>query len=151
MPITSFRRRGSLAALALLMLAGCRHDPTSVQSSELAARRAQWAAHGLTSYEYDYRLTGFFIQFAGDRIHLVVRDGAVQSATDLTTGQSMTVAPGRWPTIDDLFDQAEAAANAGALTRVLFDGQLDYPTEMDVSGPPDASGSVFAAGLVALP
>ena len=150
MHYTSLCRRGPFLALAALLLAGC-HDPTSVQASELAQRRALWASHGLTSYEYDYRLTGFFIQFAGDRIHLVVRDGAVQSATDLTTGQSLTVSPGRWPTIDDLFDQAEAAANAGALTRVLFDGQLDYPNEIDVSGPPDASGSVFAAGLAPLP
>lgn len=132
------------------MLAGC-HDPTSAQSSELAARRARWAAHGLTSYEYDYRLTGFFIQFAGDRIHLVVRDGAVQSATDLTTGQVLAVAPQRWPTIDDLFDDAQQAADGGSLINVHFDGTLDYPTEIDFAGPPDASGAVFATGLVALP
>lgn len=150
MRYSSLRHRGPLVALALLLLTGC-HDPTSVQSSELAARRALWEAHGLTSYEYDYMLTGFFIQFAGHRIHLVVRDGAVQSATDLTTGQTLAVTPQRWPTIDDLFDDAQRAADAGALTNVLFDGQLDYPSEIDVSGPPDAGGSVFAAGLVALP
>ena len=147
---TSFGLRGLLAFLALAMSIGC-HDPTSVQSTELAKRRAQWVAHGLTSYEYDYRLTGFFIQFAGDRIHLVVRDGAVQSATDLTTGRVLAVAPQQWPTIDDLFDDAQRAADNGSLTRVLFDGQLDYPSEIDIAGPPDASGSVFAAGLVALP
>ncbi|HET7190089.1 MAG TPA: DUF6174 domain-containing protein [Gemmatimonadaceae bacterium] len=147
---TSFRLRGSLAALALLALAGC-HDPTSVQSSELAARRARWVAHGLTSYEYDYMLTGFFIQFAGHRIHLVVRDGAVQTATDLTTGQVLAVSPQRWPTIDDLFDDAQRAADSGSLSRVLFDGTLDYPAEIDIAGPPDASGAVFATGLAALP
>ena len=120
-------------------------------SAELAARRARWVEHGLTSYEYDYKLTGFFIQFAGDRIHLVVRDGAVQSATDLTTGQPLAVTSQRWPTIDDLFDDAQRAADAGSLTRVLFDGTLDYPSEIDVAGPPDAAGSVFDAGLVAIP
>lgn len=150
MRTASFRLRSSLVAFALVVVAGC-HDPTSVQSSELAARRARWVEHGLTSYEYDYRLTGFFIQFAGDRIHLVVRDGAVQSATDLTTGQTLAVTPQRWPTIDDLFDDAQRAADGGSLTRVLFDGTLDYPSEIDIAGPPDASGSVFAAGLVALP
>jgi len=136
--------------LALLLSARC-SDPTSVQSSELAARRARWTGHGLTSYEYDYRLTGFFIQFAGDRIHLVVRDGAVQSATDLTTGQALAVTPQQWPTIDDLFDDAQRAADSGSLTQVLFDATLDYPSEIDIAGPPDASGSVFAAGLAALP
>lgn len=150
MCITSFGLRGSLALLALVASTGC-HDPTSVQSSELAARRARWVEHGLTSYEYDYRLTGFFIQFAGDRIHLVVRDGAVQSATDLTIGRVLTVTPQQWPTIDDLFDDAQRAADDGSLTRVLFDGTLDYPTEMAFAGPPDASGSVFASALVALP
>lgn len=147
---SSLRHRASRVALAFLLLAGCR-EPTSVQSSELAARRARWEAHGLTSYEYDYRLTGFFIQFAGDRIHLVVRDGAVQSATDLTIGRVLEVTPQRWPTIDDLFDDAQRAADTGSLTNVLFDAQLDYPSEIDISGPPDASGSVFAAALVALP
>lgn len=150
MCITSLGLRGSLALLALVASTGC-HDPTSVQSSELAARRARWAEHGLTSYEYDYRLTGFFIQFAGDRIHLVVRDGAVQSATDLTTGQTLAVAPQRWPTIDDLFDDAQRAAESGSLTRVLFDGTLDNPSEIDFAGPPDASGAVFATGVAALP
>lgn len=146
----SVRRRGTVIVLALLVIAGC-HEPTSVQSSELTLRRARWTEHGLTSYEYDYRLTGFFIQFAGDRIHLVVRDGAVQSATDLTTGQTLAVAPQQWPTIDDLFDDAQRAADSGSLTRALFDDTLDYPSELDFAGPPDASGSVFAAGLVAMP
>ena len=150
MCITSFGLGRSLAFLALVVSAGC-HDPTSVQSSELAARRARWAEHGLTSYEYDYRLTGFFIQFAGDRIHLVVRNGAVQSATDLTTGQALTVAPQQWPTIDDLFDDAQRADDAGSLNRVLFDETLDYPSEIDIAGPPDASGAVFATGVAALP
>ena len=146
----SVRRRGTVIVLALLLIGGC-HEPTSVQSSELALRRARWAGHGLTSYEYDYRLTGFFIQFAGDRIHLVVRDGAVQSATDLTTGQTLAVAPQRWPTIDHLFDDAQRAADSGSLTRVLFDGTLDYPSEIDIAGPPDASGAEFATEVVALP
>lgn len=147
---SSVHRRGTVIVLALLLIAGC-HEPTSVQSSELALRRARWEAHGLTSYEYDYRLTGFFIQLAGHQIHLVVRGGAVQSATDLTTGQVLAVAPQQWPTIDDLFDDAQRAADSASLTRVLFDGTLDYPSEIDIAGPPDASGAEFATEVVALP
>jgi hypothetical protein len=43
------------------------------------------------------------------------------------------------------------AADAGMLRGVRFDPVLGYPTEIDLDGPPDASGSVFATGLRALP
>jgi hypothetical protein len=117
----------------------------------VSARRARWAAHGLTSYEYDYEVTGFFINYAGRSIHLVVRAGVVQSATDVATGLAEPGATSQWPTIDALFDEAAQAAAGGSLGSVRFDPTLDYPTQIDLKGPPDASGSVFASGLRALP
>lgn len=143
--------RGLLAGAALLVMAGC-GGSTLVAPSSISVHRARWVAHNLTRYAYDYTLgTGFLITFAGHKIHLVVFDGAVQSATDETTGQALAVTPGQWPTIDALFDDAEQAERAGALLGVKYDGTLDYPTEIDVSGPPDASGSIFASGLQPVP
>jgi Family of unknown function (DUF6174) len=75
----------------------------------------------------------------------------VQSATDAVTGQAEPGAPASWPTIDKLFDEAMEAAADGSLRGARFDPALDYPTEIDLAGPPDASGSVFASGLLPLP
>jgi hypothetical protein len=130
----------------LILVAGCQ-DPTGVSSTDVPVHRARWTAQGLTSYEYDYKVTGFLINYAGRSIHLVVRAGVVQSATDVATGKAELGAPTQWPTIEALFDKAVQAAAAGSLGGVRFDPTLDYPTEIDLNGPPDASGSVFASGL----
>lgn len=146
-------RYGSLAVLALTLAAGCADsatDSATAPSVDVTARRAAWAAHGLTAYEYDYQVGGFLISYAGHRIHLVVRNGAVQSATDMTTGQAAPGPGSAWPTIDALFDEATQAATEGSLRGIRFDPTLDYPTEIDLAGPPDASGSVFASGLQAV-
>ena len=140
----------SLAVLALMLAAGCA-DSTIAPSADLTLRRGRWAAHGVTAYEYDYQVGGFLISYAGHRIHLVVRNGVVQSATDLTIGQAAPGPASAWPTIDALFDEATQAATEGSLRGIRFDPTLDYPTEIDLAGPPDASGSVFASGLQALP
>jgi hypothetical protein len=145
-------RYGLLAAAAVLTLAttGC-SDPTGTSSLDLSGHRARWAARGLTKYAYDYKVTGFFIGYAGHDIHLVVLNGAVQSAMDLTTGQSAPGTPSSWPTIDALFDQAARAESAGSLRNARFDPTFDYPAELDLAGLPDASGSVFASRLQLLP
>jgi hypothetical protein len=140
--LATLATRGTFAALVALV--ACR-DPTGSAPSVVAAQRARWTALGITSYQYDYEVTGFFINFAGRRVHLVVRNGAVQSATDAATGQPMTQPLTQWPTVERLFDEAAGAA------RVTYDARYHYPTEIDVSGPPDASGSVLASDLVPLP
>lgn len=142
---------------AVSLLSGCREsiDPsaprTAISTDEIAAHRTHWTQRALAAYEYDYRLTGFFIQFAGRNIHLVVRDGVVRSATDAATGEAMTGPLTQWPTIATLFDEVTQAADGGVLRAVRFDPVLEYPTEIDLDGPPDASGSVFATGLRPLP
>ena len=136
------------AMLATALLVGCR-DATSPRD-DIALHRARWAAHAITSYRYDYELTGFFINFAGRLVRVQVRDGTVQTATDAATGQPFPVPLSTWPTIDRLFDSAEQAAAAGTLRVVRFDPTYDYPTEIAVDGPPDASGALHASGLVPL-
>jgi hypothetical protein len=145
------RRTNASLLLAAAVAAGCSDSTGPQPSDDIQAHRARWAAHGLVGYSYDYRVTGFFISYAGHHIRLEVRDGVVRSATDVATGQAMPGDPARWPTIDALFDQAQHAADAHALHAVRFDPVLDYPTDIEVSGPPDASGSVFASDLQPLP
>jgi len=137
-----FRLLCTLVVLGALV--GC-HDPTGSSPSSVAAHRAQWAALGITSYQYVYELTGFFINFAGKPVRVVVRNGAVESATEVATGQPMPQPLTQWPTVEKLFDGAVGA------THVTYDARYHYPAEIDLSGPPDASGSSLASDLVPLP
>jgi uncharacterized protein DUF6174 len=144
------RIRIVLAASAIVAAMGC-SSTTGPSAGDIAAHRALWANHHLTRYAYRYRVTGFFISYAGHDIRIVVVGGSVSSATDLTTGQAAPGSPSDWPTIDALFDRALDASSAHALTSMRFDPQFDFPAQMDLAGPPDASGSVFASGLELLP
>jgi uncharacterized protein DUF6174 len=133
------------------LLVGCSDATTGVSSTDVSTHRARWSSRGLTKYAYDYKVTGFLISYAGHTIHVVVLNSVVLSATDVTTGQAAPGDPSSWPTIDKLFDQATQAATDGSLRGVRFDPTFDYPTEIDLAGPPDASGSLFASGLQLLP
>lgn len=145
-----------LLAVAVVLSAGACSNPTETSSThisptDISAHRARWSTHRLTKYAYDYKVTGFLISYAGHDIHLVILNGVVQSATDLVTGQAAPGDAANWPTIDKLFDEAMQAAGDGSLRDAKFDPTLDFPTELDLAGPPDASGSIFASRLLLLP
>lgn len=53
--------------------------------------------------------------------------------------------------VPTLYDPALAALAGGTLTSITFDTVFNYPTRMDLAGPPDASGSILASHLELLP
>ena len=144
-------RRMMAPLIAFVVAASCRETTAVANQHDLSLHRAHWAAHGLTKYTYVYETTGFFIATSGRKIHLVVINGAVQSATDVATGQPMDGPLTQWPTIDALFDRAKGADDAGLLRDIRFDPALEYPSEIDVGGPPDASGSFLASAVIPAP
>jgi len=151
MPSNHWKLYGAVTIASVSLLTSCGESTSPGSKPEISAHRTLWTQSAPPAYEYDYRVTGFFISFANHEIHLVVRDGVVRSATDVATGQPMPGQLTQWPTIGALFDEVAQAADAGMLRGVRFDPVLGYPTEIDLDGPPDASGSVFATGLRALP
>jgi uncharacterized protein DUF6174 len=137
------------ATLTLLTVvsAACK-DTTGPGLDDVVTERALWSSQGVTSYSYDYNSMGFFICCTGGQgLRLVVRNDTVVSATFVATGQAVPVSPNSFPTIDGLFDSAESAMRNGTLSAIVFDPELHYPRRMDILGPPDASGSKFAANL----
>jgi hypothetical protein len=138
------------AALALLLLAACNDPAIAPSQQDVSRERALWSAHHLSRYAYVYELTGFLVNYAGHPIRLVVLADTVRSATDMTTGDSVPGAA-TFPTLDGLFDQALAALSAGTLKAITYDSVFAFPSRMDLSGPPDASGSVLASSLELLP
>ena len=137
------------AVLALSILLACDNAPTAIRLQDLEAERAAWAAHHLTRYAYVFEMTGFFNMYSGRPIRLVILNDSVSSAQDMTTDSLLP--SGAFPTLDGLFAQAEAALAAGTLTAITFDSTFGYPSRMDIAGPPDASGSIFASILELLP
>ena len=137
-----------VALTALVACSGSGEPSTDQLLKELVLRGDAWTQRGITSYEYDYLITGFFTNIAGQKIHLVVRNGVVESGTVVSTGQPIAN-PAQWPTIDRLFATATAAASSNELRSLEFDSGLDYPTQIGLDGPPDASGTIYASSLVA--
>ena len=129
-----------------VVAAGCSAS-TGPDRFDVSVQRAEWAAQGITNYEYDYLVTGFFINYAGKPIRLTVRDGEVQSAVFVADSEPTLEPASSFPTIDQLFDRADATSAGGTLTSIAFDPHLHFPTELDIAGPLDASGSVFASNL----
>ncbi|MEP6573190.1 MAG: DUF6174 domain-containing protein [Gemmatimonadota bacterium] len=113
--------------------------------------QALWAAHHFTKYTYDSETTGFFNNLSGQAFRIVVLGDTVRSAQSIATGDSVPLAVTKFTTIDGLFAAAITALNAGTLTNGAFDPSLSFPTRLDISGPPDASGSIFASNLQVLP
>ncbi len=138
------------SAASLALLASCA-DAMAPTGSQIEQFRASWASHQLTRYAYDLEITGFNISWAGQLVHLVVLNDTVRSATYVATGDSVPVPPATFSTIDGLFAQAIAARSAGTLAGIQFDSTFSYPREIDLTGPPDASGSVTASNLALLP
>ena len=132
--------------VAMLLAVACK-DSTSPNGAELTSRRAQWDSQHIANYQYDYLLTGFFINYEGRSIRIVVHDGVVQSAVFIDDGQPTSGRPGDWPTIDQLFDRADSARTGGALSGIRYDSRYGFPTQIDISGPPDAGGSLFATNF----
>ena len=144
--------RPSLAlvlAMALLALAGCSDGPTGISAATIAQHRAAWLSHGLNRYGFDYQFTGFLINGVGDHFHVVVIGDTARSVTDINTG--LLAIPGDFPSINHLFDEAEAARRNGGLTAIEFDPVLAFPTRITLAGPPDASGSRYATNITPLP
>src|SRR2546427_10661863 len=138
-------RLAKLSVLALT-IATCR-DVTGPTVDEILANRALWSAQSLTDYSYHYEVTGFFISWEGQEIALDVRNGTVATAVFVATGQQVPGRATEFPTIDALFDRAWLAGVGPKLKSLSFDPLLHYPVRMDLAGPPDARGSVFAAHL----
>jgi len=138
---TLHRLAGVPALIMALVACG---DTTGPSVDDVLAHREAWSAQRLSDYSYHYTVTGFFINWEGREITLEVRNGSVASAVFAATGQPVPESPSQFPTINGLFDQAEQAARDHTLRAISFDPQLGYPRRMDLAGPPDASGSIFA-------
>jgi hypothetical protein len=91
----------------------------------LEAHEAQWGQRDFHSYEYDYSESQSTTSF---NVHITVVDDSVVTVIDTQTGHPPAV-PRSWPTIDDLFNEADFAVNEDDISVSLeFDDQYGYVT-----------------------
>lgn len=146
----SIRIRSCLVGF-LASLTACGDSTTSPSVSDLVQAKASWTARHLSRYEYRYQTTGFFIAYGGQQIRLVVLADTVRSAQFVASNEAVPVEPSSLPTIDRLFAMAIEARRNGTLLAFTLDPTLGYPTRLQLSGPPDASGVIEASNLELLP
>jgi hypothetical protein len=133
--------RSATLLLGLIALMAC-SDSSGPNTSQIQAQQASWRSHFIRDYQYLYEQTGF-----NKTIRVIVLGDTVRGASDTLTGDSIPIAWGVVPTVDGLFSMALGAADGGTLSTIQFDQALGYPRRIDIAGPPDASGSIFASNL----
>lgn len=114
----------AIAALALAGITACGDPPTSLPLAEVQAfteAAKRWEATGPDSYVYTLnRLC--FCPYEGP-VRVTVRNGVVESAQNVGTGEYLTSPALDWvPTIDEVFD---ALAYALKIPAAHFEAEYD--------------------------
>lgn len=128
-------RRYAALLFALMGWLSCSGDPASPGvPGDLAKRQALWAA--LDIRDYDFRVHYSNEWFAGEEALVHVRNGTVESVTDIESGNLIITDPASWPTVDSLFAYARRAVDDPEQeVALLFDGTLHYPRSVRIDAP----------------
>jgi Family of unknown function (DUF6174) len=139
---SSFVRCFTAAALALF--ASCR-TVAGPGLDDVLAHQAQWNAHGLSNYSFDYTLRAMIYSVGCPTAwHLTVQQNSVTAATCLATDSAVTPPN---VTVDTLFAQVLRALSEKRISAITYDAQWGFPTSIQFAGPPDAAYSETAANL----
>ncbi len=141
-------RLGAAIVPVLMAVAACADAPTSTKPTDVRAMQARWQARGFTKYHYDFDQGGFFNNCPRP-VRVYVTAGAVDSAVVIATGGQLAAPLVQYcaPTIDGMFSGALNASASGTLARIRYDARYGYPTQMTISGPPDAGGFLAASAF----
>lgn len=137
-------------AMALSLAACDTTRPVSdADRADLQAHEEQWGQRDFHSYEFDYSESQLSTNF---NVHITVVNDTVATVIDSQTGQT-PAQPRTWPTIDDLFNEANFAVDEDNISVSLeYDDQYGYPTLFRItSNNPGGGFLVRVSGLAPLP
>lgn len=98
---------------------------------EPAAQRNVWEQQDIDDYRFAYARVCFCIQQPIAQV--TVRDGRIVDVRDLDTGRQLPRE--QWatiPTVEQLFEQVEAARAGGVHTEVRYHPALGYPVDTTI-------------------
>lgn len=123
-----------LLAIALLALThvGCT-EILGPEQDELALARARWAVANADDYSFQFRRSCFCPTGLVRPVHIEVLDGTVTSAVYVDTEEPLPPPLTSVPTIDDLFDEVQAAIDGMAFSILAdYDADLGYPISVSI-------------------
>jgi hypothetical protein len=136
-----------VSIILLLQMASCTEPSAPIaNANDVLRHQAQWNAHALTSYSFDYtrRAMIYTVGCPAAAWRLTVQQDSVTAATCLATDSAVT--PPR-VTIDTLFAQVLRALPEKGISAITYDAQWGFPTNIAFAGPPDAAYSESATNL----
>ena len=135
--------------LLALTLSGCARPfllPRD-EEGEVAAQRRRWESQNLDDYRFTIARTCFCVPLGA--VVVEVRDDHVVSVKDAQTGSPVTGPEAQGiPTIDELFDAIDAAADEGTYLDVKYHSSLGYPTEAEIGTLANDAGVRYSVGSV---
>lgn len=96
---------------------------TAAERAALQQHEDQWAQRSFHSYVFDYSETQIGTNY---NVRITVQDDTVAGVIDIQSGGPPSV-PRTWPTIDDLFAEADFAVQQGGVS-LEYDDQYGYLT-----------------------
>ncbi|HXJ31553.1 MAG TPA: DUF6174 domain-containing protein [Gemmatimonadales bacterium] len=137
--------RFTAVAVLVLLEASCQ-TASGPRLDDVLSHQAQWNAHGLSSYSFDYTLRAMIYSVGCPTAswHLTVQQNSVAAATCLATDSAVTPPS---VTIDTLFAQVMRALSEKRISAIAYDAQWGFPTSIEFAGPPDAAYSEAATNL----
>lgn len=137
-------KRSRVLVLGLLLfVASCVSLPGGPYEEErerLQWNRERWRAHGVDSYEYEFRRVCFCPPNQVGPVRVRVERGRVVAVIRVETGEPVPENELRhFPPVEGLFDAVEDAVRreVGAL-EVTYDPEYGYPTRIWIDVMPDA-------------
>jgi hypothetical protein len=115
----------SLIAAATFTAVACdsTRPVTAADRAALQQHEDQWAQRRFHSYVFDYSVTEINTNY---NVRITVQNDTVANVIDLQTGEPPVV-PRTWPTIDELFNEADFAVLQGGVS-LEYNDQYGYLT-----------------------
>ena len=130
-----------------MALAAC-DGLTSPSGAPVSERLHQWRAQNLADYRYDFQRTCYCGLSARQPVTIEVHGGKVTKVTPRAGAEWMEGDPHvTWPTVEDLFQQIDAARASGTTPLVVrWDSGRGYPTYIEMGTLATDAGTVINTG-----
>ena len=113
---------------------------TAADKQALAEHKTEWGQRSFHSYTFDYSEAQLSTSY---NVRITVINDTISTVIDTTTGVAPRI-PRTWPTIDDLFGEADFFANNGNYSVSLdYDETYGYITLLSAQ-PTNAGGGFLA-------
>ena len=139
--------------VSVLACLGMACDATSLEPHiDLAAAQSRWEASGVTSYDFDLRVSCFCGPTAVGPVTISIRDGQFTGAVSIDNGAPVdSLYFQGFLTIDRVFATLHGVLDAGpAAFTASYDADLGFPTHVSYDGDTQIADDELALQVLAV-